>query len=197
VNNYYKYGPATPNNRKYRIFNPYKTASIPFGKFYVNGNYVDGAPEVTSNNMLGVIMNDGTEYDKSQQSVKQPFPSVEISSQPAEESYDLVLKYAGASLPNRDTLDQRIVQDVKSRTGRHIDVQGGFAHGTLYSISKIAWPTLKSVAAPADTDKDGMPDEWERNQKLDPSNQADASQFGLNKLYSNIEVYLNSLVKLN
>jgi hypothetical protein len=41
---------------------------------------------------------------------------------------------------------------------------------------------------------DGMPDEWEIKNKLDKNNPADASVTGLNKNYTNIEVYLNSLV---
>ncbi len=197
ANNYYKYGPSTPNNRKFRIVNPYKTTSIPFGKFYVNGNYVDGAPDVTQNNMLGVIMNEGTDEDKIQSAVKTPFSSVELNTHTAEQAYSLVLKHAGASFPVRDSVDQRIIQDVKSRTGRHIDVQGGFVHGTSYAVSKIAWPLLKTSPALQDSDLDGMPDEWERKQKLNPSNREDASLYSLDKMYTNIEVYFNSLVNLN
>jgi hypothetical protein len=40
---------------------------------------------------------------------------------------------------------------------------------------------------------DGMPDEWEVSKKLDPDNKADATQNTLHKIYSNIEVYINSL----
>ncbi len=65
VNNYYKYGPNTGKNVKYRIANPGRTDKIPFGKWYVDGNYVDEAADVTANNFLGVQMgNGGTEDDK-------------------------------------------------------------------------------------------------------------------------------------
>lgn len=197
VNNYYKYGPSTDKSKRFRIFNPYKTSSIPFGKFYVNGNYVDGAPDVTQNNLLGVVINEGKDEDKMQSAVKAAFSSVEISLNTAEQAYSMVLKHAGAFLPVRDTLDQRIMQDVRSRTGRHIDVQGGFAHGTPYALSKVAWPELKSRPALQDSDFDGMPDQWEKKQKLDPSSGADAALYGLDKMYTNLEVYLNSLVNLN
>jgi hypothetical protein len=58
-----------------------------------------------------------------------------------------------------------------------------------------AWPALKSLPAPADTDKDGMPDEWEKKNGLNPNDASDASGYKLHKFYTNLEVYLNSLVK--
>ena len=69
-----------------------------------------------------------------------------------EEAYESVLMSAGASF-RRDTLDQRIINDVKNGTGRIIDVQGGFPHGTAFETTLHAWPLLKSVSAPADADQ--------------------------------------------
>jgi hypothetical protein len=54
---------------------------------------------------------------------------------------------------------------------------------------------LKSIPAAVDSDKDGMPDEWEKKNKLDPQNASDAAAYNLNKYFTNIEVYLNSLIK--
>jgi pectate lyase len=195
VNNYYKYGPSTNNNVKTRIFNPYKTAKLPYGKFYINGNYVDEAPDVTNNNWLGVIMNGGTEADKANSKVEVPFPAEPVNTQTAEEAYNIVLKNAGATLPKRDTLDERIINDVKKRTGRIIDVQGGFPHGTQYSVTVNAWPALKSAPAQKDTDNDGIPDSWELKNKLNPKDGSDAAKISLHKYYSNVEVYINSLVR--
>jgi hypothetical protein len=55
VNNYFKYGPSTSKSVRYRIVNPgkWEKPPIPFGKFFVIGNYVDGADDVTKNNWLG------------------------------------------------------------------------------------------------------------------------------------------------
>lgn len=194
VNNYYKYGPSTRNNVRHRILNPFKTATIHFGSFYVSGNYSDGSDEVTKNNLLGVVMNDGSEEDKNKSMQSTPFGFLQVETETAELAYKSVLDYAGASV-RRDTLDQRIINDVKNRTGRIIDVQGGFPHGTSYEISRTAWPYLKSLPAPADADKDGMPDEWELKNGLDPSNSGDASITGLHNYYTNIEVYINSLAE--
>jgi pectate lyase len=43
INNYFKYGPNTNKSVRYRIVNPGKNETIGFGKWYVNGNYVDEA----------------------------------------------------------------------------------------------------------------------------------------------------------
>jgi hypothetical protein len=98
----------------------------------------------------------------------------------------------GASY-RRDTLDQRILQNVISRTGKFIDVQGGFLHGTPYEISQSAWPTLKTDQPAKDTDQDGIPDNWEISKGLNPTDASDASLFTLDKLISNIELYINSI----
>ncbi|GEO10149.1 pectate lyase family protein [Segetibacter aerophilus] len=194
VNNYYKPGPSTHANVSSRILNPYKKPpTIPYGKFYVDGNYVDGADDVTKNNWKGVVMNDGSVADAEQAKAGTAFPAEQVQTQSPTEAYLLVLQYAGASL-RRDTLDERIINDVKNKQGRLIDVQGGFPHGTPYELTVNAWPTLKSLPAPTDTDKDGIPDEWEKRNALNPNDPTDATISKLHKHYTNIEVYLNSLV---
>jgi hypothetical protein len=172
---------------------PYKLSNIPFGKFYVNGNYVDGFPNITTDNSQGVFFNQGTADDKKNYLVAKEFFSEVVTTQTAEESYQLVLKSVGATLPKRDTLDERIINDVKNRTGRLIDVQGGYPHGTAYELTINAWPVLKSVPAPRDSDADGMADDWEKKNGLNPNDATDASLYKLSKEYTNIEVYINSL----
>jgi pectate lyase len=193
VNNYYKYGPVTSASVKYRVVNPYKTGDIPFGKFYVQGNYVDGSPEVTAENWLGVKMDKGNEEDAVKSKLKTPILTEEIKMQTASDAYNSVLETAGASF-RRDTLDERIIKDVRNRTGKLIDVQGGYPHGTPYEKTLTAWPVLRSLPGLQDSDKDGMPDEWENKNNLDANDPTDASMFELHQQYTNIEVYINSLV---
>lgn len=195
VNNYYKYGPSTGKQVKFQLLNPFNRSDIAYGKFYVAGNYVDGAAEVSSNNWLGVKVGNGGKDDAAQVRLETPLAIVPVNTQAAAEAYTLVLQQAGATLPKRDTMDQRIINNVKNRTGRFIDVQGGFPHGTDYELTTGAWPALQTLPAPADADKDGMPDAWEKNHKLNPADGRDASLFTLNKLYTNLEIYLNELVK--
>lgn len=194
VNNYYKYGPSTSKNVKYQLLNPFNRKDIPYGKFYVAGNYMDGAAEVTGNNWLGVKAGNGKD-DITQVKLEVPFDIVSITTQPATEAYTLVLQQAGASRPKRDTMDQRIVNNVKQRTGSFVDVQGGFPHGIAYELTVGAWPALQSAPAPQDTDKDGMPDQWEKAHQLNPADNSDASLHTLHKQYTNIEIYLNELAQ--
>lgn len=195
INNYYKYGPNTIKNARYRIVNPGKNETIGYGKWYVDGNYMDEAKDVTKNNWLGILIgNGGTETDKKNTVIDKAHNAEAVPTQTATDAYEAVLKYVGASY-RRDTLDERIINDVKNRSGGLIDVQGGFPHGTEYELTINAWPALKSLPAPVDTDKDGMPDDWEKKNGLNPADAADAAQFKLNKYYTNIEMYLNSLVK--
>jgi pectate lyase len=196
INNYYKWGPSTKERVRFGIFNPYKRSpDIPFGKFYVNGNYVDGSAAVTNDNWQGVVLEKGTEAEASQSKLQTPFSAPPITLHSATEAYTLVLEKVGANFPQRDTLDERILRDVRNRSGRFVDVQGGYAHGTPYSVSSNAWPALHSDSSPRDGDQDGMPDEWEKKNGLNPADASDAAQFKLSKAYTNIEVYLNSLLK--
>jgi pectate lyase len=198
VNNYFKYGPSTSKNVRYRIANPgrrVEAPAIPFGKWYVNGNYVDEAASVTKDNLLGIDMgNGGTEIDKKNAIINKPIPVEAITTQTAKDAYQDILMFAGASF-RRDTLDERIINDVKYGTGRFIDVQGGFPHGTEYVLTVNAWPVLHTLPAPVDNDKDGMPDAWEVKNGLNPSDTTDAVKNSLHKFYTNIEVYINSLIK--
>jgi pectate lyase len=197
VNNYYKPGPSTDPKVRARVLNPYKIdkdpGRLPYGKFYVAGNYVAGAPAVTARNWRGVTMNGGTAADTVLSKVEKPFALGPITLQPAPEAYEAVLRGAGATGPRRDTLDQRIVREVRAGAGTIIDVQGHYPHGTPYSVTKRAWPVLKSAPAPTDTDHDGMPDAWEKKNDLNPTNAADRALFATDG-YTNLESYLNSLV---
>lgn len=192
VNNYYKPGPATGKNVRHRIVNP-TIDPLGSGQFFVEGNYVWGRPDVTIDNRLGVHAGKNTDADLAMVTAKNPFEAVSLPRVSAEKAYKAVLLKAGASY-KRDTLDQRIVGEVEKGTGRIIDVQGGYPHGTPYEVTASAWPELRTLPAPADKDGDGMPDEWEIKNGLNPGDPSDAAFFTLNKQYTNIEVYLNSLV---
>jgi pectate lyase len=193
TNNYYRPGPSTNTKVKERIVNPTKNDVKNFGQFYVNGNIVDGAIQVTQNNLLGVYM-EGTNQDKLNTIVGEPFQVIAIPKENAAEAYLKVIGKVGASL-KRDTLDQRIIQDVEQRRGRIIDVQGGYVHGTPFEQTISAWPTLQTAPIELDSDNDGIPNTWEIVHGLDPENANDAQKFTIMLGYSNIEVYFNSIVK--
>jgi len=105
----------------------------------------------------------------------------EVTHQSYKEAYNLILQHAGASLPKRDAVDQRLVKEVVARKGSiisHPKEVGG-------------WPELKSRAASPDSDRDGMPDEWERKHKLDHINPEDHRADADGDGYTNIEEWLN------
>jgi hypothetical protein len=138
-------------------------------------------------------MNGGNEADAQAARMNTPFLLEPIPSQTAADAYTEILMHAGAVLPVRDTLDQRIITNVKERTGKIIDVQGGYPHGTPYDQTVKAWPLLPGSTPPADDDHDGMPNYWEEAaglNKADASDRAGISTSG----YTQLEVYLNALV---
>jgi acetyl esterase/lipase len=193
INNYYKPGPSTKPSVKTRIANPYKNESLPYGRYFIQGNYVDEAPLISSQNWLGVTMDKGTQADTVRSKLNEAIEAEPVSTQTAMDTYELVLKTVGASLPKRDTLDERIVDDVVNGRGGLIDVQGGYEHGTAYELTVKAWPQLNAAVAPPDTDSDGMPDAWEKENGLDLNTAADANKISIHRYYTNIEMYLNSL----
>lgn len=198
VNNYYKYGPSTSSGSsagvpiKNMIMNPSKSTDLPYPKLYLSGNYVDASADVTANNWKGMAMAGGSLADTVLSKVNQPFDIAPLTTHTATEAYQLVLQYAGALLPERDTLDQRIVDNVKNRTGRVIDVQGGYPHGTPYAQTVNAWPALASGTPLPDDDHDGMPNTWEIAKGLNPNDPSDRAGITAGG-YTNLEVYLNSI----
>lgn len=178
VNNYFKAGPATPKDRRDRIVNP----SEPYGSFFVDGNHVEGFPRISKDNWKGGVQC----KDPGAAKRAEPIPNGDnIVTQTAEQAYYAVLESAGASLV-RDAVDRRIVEGV--RRGR-----AGGGKGIIDSQHQVGgWPELKSKEALPDTDGDGMPDAWEKQQGLDPERN-DSAQLDLDESYTNIEVYINGL----
>lgn len=180
VNNYYKPGPATQSNQT-RIIEPYE----PFGTFFIQGNIMAGSKEVSADNSLGVY---GVSANKVL--VKSPYPSVLKFQETAEEAFESVLTFAGASL-SRDQVDQRLAKE--ARTGE--SEFGRNKNGIIDSQAEVgAWPVLKKGESLVDSDQDGIPDLWEVENGLDPREPADANANDLHPKYTNLEVYLNSLV---
>jgi len=72
---------------------------------------------------------------------------------------------------------------VKNRTGKIID-----------SPDQVGgYPNLAGGTSPADSDHDGMPDEWERRMNLNPDDASDSNGDLDADGYTNIEEYLHSL----
>lgn len=190
VNNYYKQGPSTGSNSFYRTLNPYSGSGYGFGKYYMTGNFMNGNPTITNDNWLGCVMEGATLADTVQSKVTNQIKTYRVAFTSADSALQSVLQNAGAILPKRDTVDQRIIRDVMNGTGRIIDVQGGYPPNTDSTISYTAWPNLQSLPAPSDFDQDGMPSEWEWQRGLDSTNAIDRNNISPIR-YTNLEVYMN------
>lgn len=126
----------------------------------------------------------------------------------AQEAYESVLTYAGAwscgwnrdngfTTPRRDKIDIRIVNETRKGTFSTTASNGG-GNGLIDSQTDTPeqWGEYTFVTSTlTDTDKDGMPDEWEIAQGLNPNDATDGIKYNLSMDYTNLEVYLNSLVK--
>ncbi len=225
VNNYYKPGPGTnqiSSTKRMRIAAPgirtseyisnykdYAPTLHIWGKYFIDGNVNPSYSSVTGNNwafgvynQISADSNDGL-YDQAvKDSIRlaKPIDYILTTTHTAEQAYEKVLSYAGASL-SRDSYDSYIVNE--TRNGLAAFTGQGNHKGIIDSQEDLRpadagddwspWPTLNSTAAPTDTDGDGMPDTWESAHGLDPNNSSDGSAVGTDG-YTNLENYLNSLV---
>lgn len=201
ANNYYKAGPATSSNVRKRIFSLNDEDVGEFAKYetslYAEGNYVDGYPAVTADNWNGgIVFEDGATEAKNRR--HSPHYFAPVTEQSAEEAYHLVVEGAGASFV-RDTIDSRIAHEVLTGTTTYKGSKSN-SPGIIDSQADVGgWPVLEEVTRELnfDTDQDGMPDEWELQNKLNPNNPDDRNEYPNNDGYTNLEIYLNYLVSQN
>jgi len=204
VNNYYKPGPATGKSSRKRLleltlqfFDPrHNKDTLGAGWFYIKGNVMEGSGEVTRNNWKHGVQGEGVDDAVKQESkLCRPVRYTKVRTTGAGAAFRSVLRDAGASL-HRDAVDRRVVEEALSGTETLGETFRGGGKGIIDSPLAVGgWPLLSSQSAPPDRDNDGMPDDWEVAKQLDPDNPLDQVLFTLSKQYTNIEVYLNKLVR--
>lgn len=130
----------------------------------------------------------------------EPAPTGQVTTHSAAEAYEKVLAYVGASL-YRDEIDARYMEEAKTGTATY---KGSITNspGIIDKVSDVNGYTEDNFGTGSrpdgfDTDKDGIPDEWEKANGLNPNDASDALTCSLDKkgYYTNIEVYANSLVE--
>ncbi|WP_197530605.1 hypothetical protein [Bythopirellula polymerisocia] len=198
------------------------TFNLDFGKAYVAGNIVEGNEQVTKNNWdCGVQFEDSELLPINEQLTQKelrsgkadltpeqrrtlaeqrrieimaqvkadkPYPHSYLMIQPAKEAYKFVLAEAGATLPKRDAVDQRVIEMV--RTGK-VGYQEG--KGIITNIEQVGGYPKYQGEPLADSDGDGMPDQWELQYNLEPDDPSDASGDLNGDGYTHIEDYLYGL----
>lgn len=181
-----------------------------WGDFYVRGNVNSVHADVTKDNWTYGIYNqidnkqvDNTYTQRTKDTicVTTPHPFYAVTTETAYKAYGKVLAYAGACL-HRDAVDQLLVNDTQNGTATYTGTGNGRVPGIINNQNDIKpvgagddwspWPMLKQDTPPADTDRDGMPDEWETANGCNPAVD-DAATLAPNG-YANIENYANSLV---
>jgi pectate lyase len=188
VNNVYKPGPATRPNVRARVANPSKGQET--NNWWIAGNLVVGSPDVTADNWLGV--HPAGEVPVGDLRASKPFEVAPVATESAEAALALVLKHAGATLPRRDSLDTRILEEARTGTARFGETYEGGGKGIIDSQNTVGgWPELRSTVVPVDSDGDGMPDAWEHKFGFDPKNASDNVQDKDQDGYTNLEEYLN------
>jgi hypothetical protein len=217
INNYYKPGPVTPADQPagHRILKPESGKKNPgfqdYGRAYVNGNIMEGYEEVTADNWAGGVqienLADAGPY-RDFLKWNKPFPMAPVKIMSAVEAYGFVLGNAGATVPVRDPVDKRIIEEVKTgkitcAEGLNPDDYYQFKHrrlpkdsyksGIITDISQVGgYPGYKGEPY-RDSDRDGMPDQWEKKYHLNPYYPADAMLDCNGDGYTNIEKYINGI----
>lgn len=130
-----------------------------------------------------------------------------VTTHDAKEAYNKVLDFVGSSL-YRDAVDARYVEEARTGTATYTGTVTG-QKGIIDLIADpsdpnadprlVAYPELEPSSRPAnfDTDGDGIPDEWEKANGLNPADKTDGNKYTVDPkgLYTNLEVYLNSIVE--
>ncbi|WP_269237636.1 pectate lyase family protein [Flavobacterium flavigenum] len=207
----------------YRILKPESGRSklpyMVFGRAYVTGNIVNGNEKVTKDNWDGGIQIENkkgelmgydeakTYFDKMKSDKPFPMPWFRPFMK-ADEAYEFVLKNVGATLPIRDKVDERIVRTVKTGVPEYAKglekkdfyqfehrrlPKDSYKQGIITDISQVGgYPEYKGKPY-VDTDKDGMPDAWEKKYGLNPKDPSDAKGDLNGDGYTNIEDYINGV----
>lgn len=229
VNNYYKPGPCTDQrsalirkricaigirtNSYVKTYPAFAHDLHKWGHFYTDGNVNPDYADVTANNwQYGIVAQvdasgqDGTWTATTRDTIhlKEPREFVSVTTHSAEEAYERVLLYAGASL-YRDCMDDLMVAQVQNRLGEKNSGTNGAQYGQIdkqtdngFGASEVeygAWPILKRRATGySDDDGDGMDDSFEDSWSLDSSDPTDGAKLFTGakaeyKGYAFVEVY--------
>ena len=176
VNNAYRRGPSSQGALAFE-------ESSPLARAYAGGNSIDGRLPADPHSLWRAHPQHLPQGLPAGYWLDQPPALGPVSTVTADAAQALVLAHAGASLV-RDAVDQRVLRQVQQRGGRLINSQSEVG----------GWPVLHSLPAPLDSDRDGMPDAWERQRGLNPDDPSDGARVDPATGYTELELYLASLV---
>lgn len=207
VNNYYKAGAVSNTSLHVVQIDGNELGTYDCQKMYVSGNIMTD----TSGNQILKASDDAWSKGKAKANPKlgssnsdvmltSPFCESYVETDSAENAYKRVIDNtsgAGANVPALDYIDSRYHNEVTKGTYSYKGSKQGL-QGIIDSQKDCGgYPNssnFKGGTAPADTDRDGMPDAWETLHGLDPGNGSDGAIVSLSADdYTNLEMYLNEL----
>lgn len=177
---------GTIENNIFESSNSFKhTSSYPISFTPINPNYystsntedltyVYDAGNTVDNTFSGVYDPKYNQYKKSAplyRSTYKPKPTAGLK--------DALLADAGALPWNRDSVDKEVIAHIKAKTG------------TLTTSG--TYPTIKNGKPYPDADGDGIDDNWELANNLDPKDRSDGNKDRNGDGYTNLEEFLYSL----
>jgi hypothetical protein len=206
INNYYKPHPPNPFVKWILKLDPINP-SWGTESYYMSGNVLEGFVNESDN---WSAFQNGPKVEKEVRVDAEIFPGY-VKTQSAREAFTNVLADVGANYPKSDVIDLHILKDVREGTAEYSGTRGptygdrpspNFA-GIIDTQSddksaegspNFPWPDYKTYNVTADSDHDGIPDDWERAHHLNPNDPSDANKDLNGDGYTNLEKYLNSLV---
>ena len=195
VGNYYKPGPAHPSDNYFIELSAArkgKTLTSP-SLWYFSGNVMEG--QNTQDNWQLVGNKTGFSVEQMRQDCllsKPDFDKYLTPAESAEKAYQHVLEKAGTI--RRDAVEHRVIEDVRSGLPKYKGESAG-KQGIIDSPADAdGWPYYATAMPVLDDDHDGMADDWETANGLDPTNSQDGKSVVSSKGYTALEVYLNSLM---
>lgn len=204
-----------PNDPKADNYDPNRPK---WGEYFISGNWCSSRSDIYATptdayeracsqdnwnyGIYNSISASITAAEKKAMRRSQPLDAGLVTTHSAQNAFEKVLATAGCSL-DRDIIDERIVKETRegkatfkgnvSKVGGIIDSQNDLKPSGA-PADWSAWPSLEGGEKPKDTDQDGMPDEWEEAQGLNPKYPLDRNNKHESG-YTYLEVYINSLVE--
>jgi hypothetical protein len=190
----YSYGfNSTANNYLAGNMRESKGSLVPFGA----GERGDVAPAKGSDDVM-------QDRHSEKGYITGPYSVMPVTTYSAKGLEEKVIPGIGASLPCYDATDKHWLEGLKTRTGKlpfWKDPKGdwkSYNPGSNEMQSyELDWATDKYPApaagakAAVDMDGDGMPDEWEKANKLNPKDASDGPKDNDKDGYTNLEEFLN------
>ncbi len=223
INNYLKPGPGTPDSPvRFRLLKPEsersKTVIDNFGRAHVSGNVVEGNPSVSQDNWDGGVQPEVRSLNRADVLAKikaeTPFSHAPLTITTAEAAFSYVIAHAGATLPVRDAVDQRVTAMVRDgKVGQAEatpedsarasaagyaekwvkELEVGVRVGFITNPAQVGGYPHYTGKPYVDTDGDGLPDSWETAHGLNPKDASDAVGDLNGDGYTNIEDFIHGL----